>query len=101
MSIISEPVQLIITERDIQEYGGFQLAKELLGADQPAMLGKKATEVVDDLMSILPRIITEKIQKIIPSGYSIAEIVLNMKVRGSFAIVGIDGEVQIKLKPKV
>lgn len=100
MPIMNEPVQLMITDRDVHEFGGYQLAKELVGDAQAPILGKKGIEAIDELMSLVPKIITEKLKKIIPEGYAVSEIVLNMKVRGSFAILGIDGEMQLKMKPK-
>jgi hypothetical protein len=99
MSLLETPVQLIITERDVREYGDFRIAEALAGKSLET-LGASDSDLADELMKLLPKIITEKLQKMLVGNFEISEITISMKVRGNFAIVGLDGDLQLKLKPK-
>ena len=92
-------IELRITESDLRTYGDHRLVQELSGVEKTPTLGGKE-EAMERLMEILPRIIAEKIRKIIPEDYEISEIALAVKIKGNFAVVGIDGDVNIKFKPK-
>jgi hypothetical protein len=95
-----ETVILTITEADVAKQGDPRLARRISGKEPIETLGTTGGDAADELMQLLPQIITDKIRKIIPTDFVVAEITMGIKVKGSFVVCGIDGDVQLKIKPK-
>ncbi len=97
---MNEDLQLVITNDDVRKDGNDRLADRLLGQKRETLLGKDEVDLVDSLMEVMPKIITRKVKHIIPKEFDIVEIGLTFKLNGSVGFLGINGEVQVKIKPK-
>jgi hypothetical protein len=96
---MTEDLQLIVTTDDVRRRGGDRLVDELMGSRRAAMLGKDEENLVQSFMKLMPAIVADKISDMLPKNYEVVELTLNFKLSGSIGIVGVNGDVQLKLRP--
>src|SRR2546421_1086694 len=88
-------VEVQIDEADIREHTDHRFARELSGLEAVPSLGGSFESMKERLMEIVPKILAAKVAKMTPAGFGIAEISLTIKVKGNFAVFGIDGDAQV------
>lgn len=56
--------------------------------------------VRDAVCEVLPRVVSERVQKIVPEGFQVGEISLKLSLGGKICGIGVDGDVSVKFVPR-
>ncbi len=97
---MNEQLEIVITNDDVRTLGeDDRLADRLAGLKRETLLGNDDSDLIDSFMNLMPKIIARKIERLLKD-YEITEIALSFKVTGTVGIIGVNGDVQVKIKPK-
>jgi hypothetical protein len=93
-------IKVNILEEDFKQvYGEDRIKTEVMGQGKATMGGGTASEE-NAIFDMLPQVIASKIGRIIPEGFRIQEIELEVGIAGKPFGIGVDGSAKVKLGPK-
>jgi hypothetical protein len=90
-------MQVVITEKDYEEALGVPDAKLLAAKKKEEVLGPEPNLAIIDA---LPRVLAERVRKMIPVDYEIREITIKVIISGTPFGVGVGGDATIKFGPQ-
>ena len=91
-------MEIVITEKDYEAALGDSEVKLLVNRRREEVLGSEPNLAILDA---LPRVIAQRVRKMIPSDYEVREITINLKISGTPFGVGVGGDATIKFGPKI
>ena len=91
-------MQVVITEKDYEEALGDSDVKLLAAKKKEEVLGPEPNVAIIDA---LPRVLAERVRKMIPLDYEVREITIKMTISGTPFGVGIGGDATVKFGPKI
>jgi len=89
-------MQLVITENDYSEALGSSEAKVLAAKRKEEVLGPESNNAIVDA---LPKVLADRVKKMIPENYEIKEISIKITISGTPFGVGLAGDASVKFGP--